>query len=99
MAEGDSTAAAAGGTTGATAQPAASFQAPAEWSESEHYKPFFKEDKSFDVEGLAKAYADTKAQIRQYRRKPMNIASSFQRTFPWTKLLSNLRRKPPKALG
>jgi hypothetical protein len=38
------------GDNGASAQPAG-FKAPSEWVEIEHYKPFFKEDKSFDVEG------------------------------------------------
>jgi len=99
MAEGDSTAAAAGGTTGATAQPAASFQAPAEWSESEHYKPFFKEDKSFDVEGLAKAYADTKAQIPAVPAKADEYSFEFPKDFPVDEAAFKLEKEAAKSLG
>lgn len=81
MAEDAGTAAAASGNTGATAQPAG-FVAPTEWAESEHYKPFFKEDKSFDVEWLAKSYVETKSQLPAVPAKADEYSFEFPKDFP-----------------
>lgn len=48
------------GDNGATAQPVG-LTPPAEWAESEHFKPFYKEDKSFDLQTLGKSYLDLAA--------------------------------------
>lgn len=98
MAEDAGTAAAVSGTEGATAQPAG-FTPPAEWAESEHYKPFFKEDKSFDVEGLAKSYADTKAQLPVVPAKADDYKFEFPKELQIDEAKFLLEREAAKSLG
>jgi hypothetical protein len=55
----------AGGDNGA-AGASTGFTAPPEWAEVDTYKPFFVEKdgaKTFDVNGMAKSYAETVAKI------------------------------------
>jgi hypothetical protein len=98
MADGDSTASAASGTSSASAQPAG-FQPPAEWSGVDHYKPFFKEDKSFDVEGLAKSYADTKALVPVVPAKADDYSFEFPKDFPVDEAALKLEKEAAKSLG
>ena len=101
MADNAGTAAAASGTTGAAAQPAG-FQAPAEWAEVETYKPFFVEKdgaKSFDVQALAKSYADTKAQIPVVPAKADDYKFEFPKDFPIDPAVLKLEQEAAKKLG
>lgn len=75
------------------------FTPPAEWAEVEHYKPFFKEDKSFDVEGLAKSYADTKAQIPVVPAKAEDYSFEFPEGLQIDEAKFLLEREAAKSLG
>ena len=97
MAEGDSTASAASGDNGASAQPG--FQAPAEWAEAETYKPFFKEDKSFDVEALAKTYAETVSKVPVIPAKAEDYSFDFPKDFPLDEAAIKLEKEAAKNLG
>ena len=92
MADPASTAAAAGSDPSATAQPAG-FTPPAEWAEAETYKPFFKEDKSFDVQALAKSYADTKAQIPVVPAKADDYKAEIPKDFPMDEVDVKLQKE------
>ena len=100
MADGDSTAAAASGTTGATAQPG--FQAPAEWAEVETYKPFYMEKdgvKSFDVAAMGKSYAETAAKIPVVPAKAEDYTFEFPKDFPTDEATLKLEKEAAKNLG
>ena len=64
MAEGDSTAAAAGGTNSGTAPQPISVTIPDTWAADDNFKGFFKEGeggaKAFDLDGFQKHYIETK---------------------------------------
>lgn len=104
MAESAGTAAAASGSEGATAQPAgdsqaAGFTPPAEWLESDHYKPFIKEDKSFDIEGLGKKYAELAQQVPVIPAKADDYSFEFPQDFQVDEAALQLHRQMAKELG
>ena len=88
-----------GGGNGATAQ--TGFQAPAEWAEADTYKPFFVEKdgaKTFDVNGLAKAYADTVAKVPVVPAKAEDYTFEFPKDFPIDEASLKLEREAAKNL-
>lgn len=102
MAEAAGTAAAAGGTTGATAQTPTGFQAPAEWAESETFKPFIKEDngaKLVDVQALGKTYADLQAKIPVVPAKADDYKVELPKDFPVDEVDVKLQKELAKNLG
>ena len=88
------------GDNGATAQ--SGFTAPPEWAEVETYKPFFVEkdgEKSFDVHGLAKSYAETVTKIPVVPAKADDYKAELPKDFPVDEVDSRLQKELAKNLG
>ncbi len=97
MADNASATSVVSGTESATAQPG--FTPPAEWSEMESYKPFFKQDKSFDVAALGKSYADTISKIPVVPAKADDYSFEFPKDFPLDEAALKLEKEAAKSLG
>ena len=88
-----------GGDNGAAG---AGFTAPPEWAEVETYKPFFVEKdgaKTFDVNGLAKSYAETVAKVPVVPAKADDYTFEFPKDFQIDETALKLEREAAKSLG
>ena len=100
MAEGDSTAAAASGDNGATAQTinfgVTPIGAPSEWLENEIFKPFLKEEngvKRFDPIEIGKSYAEIKSQIPVVPAKADDYKAEFPENSPFDEVERKMQRE------
>jgi DNA-binding XRE family transcriptional regulator len=95
------TTATAGGDNGASGA-STGFTAPPEWAEVETYKPFFVEKdgtKSFDVQALAKSYADVQTKIPVVPAKADDYKAELPKDFPMDEVDVKLQKELAKNLG
>ena len=91
----------AGGDNGA-AGASTGFTAPPEWAEVETYKPFFVEKdgaKTFDVNGMAKSYAETVAKIPVVPASADDYKAELPKDFPMDEVDVKLQKELAKNLG
>ena len=84
MTDGDSAAAAAGDTTGATDAPTEDVinTVPNDWAENDHFKTFYDEDGRFDFERFGSEYADAQGRLSDLsENQPELPATSDDYTF------------------